>query len=974
MASTSSSRKPTASRQVSASHAQFPGSRSADGTLPEAAYSHESEFGDASTAAPRGGYGGAYRQSHGGPPSHRVEDNPRSFIARAKNNPQIARDLERLDQYTPPPEPHRKASSSSAVKYPYFPTDSPTFSAPNTSRNTHQSFDNSNSNAQSENSIHISPAARSNSRRSSTDTHRQSGWTKKRSPLTKLKVTLDNISKEEKRAKVEEAERRLGEAQARRQAELLNSNVQSTSTIETAPKPLPKVELSSPEDARPPRRMDTISRQKPEIYDPDAEYSRRNYAASNIKKQQGLLPSALPKTRRVSDDEHLQNLPVEEPATSIRDHQAFQPPPNPPNSGPQRRFSLSKAVGVGRSNSQKLQKPVPKEFRAHLTGNQAAGSRSQSDGTIPAGNQVSTSIGDRPGDEDHVGLGLSHVDDEPQSHAPHKENGKGKQKQVTVSFAVPPPTPPPISEWKNAVACRLRESDFDLRDSHLDKSWWETGGSRRRRRSHKIDTEDIMPRRKLKKSAPFEPKLFLKCGPLLRFTGIKYEKVDSRNGPIDMEIWRGGIMIVTKDSGSSYDKPPSLRLFSQPMSLLPPPPAVVEATNGELAPEYVDPIAGVAKMGRNGKLLYVKPVDHIEEEQDLSFIENEDGLFEQSPSPLDYSATNQVAQPPDARLQEEDGESVGKYKEIEGVRLYADTARDVTFWRFKIEIELSDSQQRVSYRINHGSAVGFWVPAKGQTMNTMFYSGNGFNTSIDTDTCSGPDPMWRDVLNVHQTRPFHVMIGGGGQICSEAVSIQTEHFQNWLDLRNKFEQLEHPLNLDIKAELESFYLERYCEWFSQGLYGMANSQIPMVNMWDGNDIMTGFGSYSDEFMSSPVFAGLGNVAYKYYLLFQHQSVIEETCADEPSWLMGLGPGPYIPQMSRSIFMHLGRKVALLAVDCRTERTVRIRSASSSLSCTDVYRREITLLATIRMTIFGIAATRRSKKEKPSISWLFWLSR
>ena len=78
-------------------------------------------------------------------------------------------------------------------------------------------------------------------------------------------------------------------------------------------------------------------------------------------------------------------------------------------------------------------------------------------------------------------------------------------------------------------------------------------------------------------------------------------------------------------------------------------------------------------------------------------------------------------------------------------------------------------------------------------------------------------------------------------------------------------------------------------------------------------------------MSSPVFSGLGAVAFKYYMLFQHQSISDETPADEPSWVTGAAPGPYINELSRSIFMSLGKHVALLAVDCRTERTVGFKS-------------------------------------------------
>ncbi len=87
------------------------------------------------------------------------------------------------------------------------------------------------------------------------------------------------------------------------------------------------------------------------------------------------------------------------------------------------------------------------------------------------------------------------------------------------------------------------------------------------------------------------------------------------------------------------------------------------------------------------------------------------------------------------------------------------------------------------------------------------------------------------------------------------------------------------------------------------------------------DIIDGFGSYPHHFMSTPVFCGLGAVAFKYYMLFQHQSVSDEGAADEPSWVMGAGPGPYINEKSRSIFVSLGKNITLLALDCRTERMV-----------------------------------------------------
>jgi len=108
-------------------------------------------------------------------------------------------------------------------------------------------------------------------------------------------------------------------------------------------------------------------------------------------------------------------------------------------------------------------------------------------------------------------------------------------------------------------------------------------------------------------------------------------------------------------------------------------------------------------------------------------------------------------------------------------------------------------------------------------------------------------------------------------------------------------------------------------WFAQGQFGVANSQIPMVNIWDDHDIIDGFGSYPNHFNRCPVFTGLGAIAFKYYMLFQHQSTVQEREEEEPSWLLGSAPGPYITELSRSTFMFLGRAIALLGLDCRTER-------------------------------------------------------
>jgi hypothetical protein len=438
----------------------------------------------------------------------------------------------------------------------------------------------------------------------------------------------------------------------------------------------------------------------------------------------------------------------------------------------------------------------------------------------------------------------------------------------------------------------------------------------------------------------FQPPLYLKCGPLLRFTGIRRDprRLDrAPSGQSDRELWTGSIMIVTVDSKSSNERPPTLRIFKQPIELLPPPPAEVEVgSEQQLPPEYVDPVAGQVKMSRVGKTLYVRPVESLEEHRDLSRVEDDSGLFEETRSAAfgNVNAKASSNSPPieSARPSGKDGGRGRKFQEVPAYVLHSE--RGVTFWKFNLEIELGNHQARVAYRINRGPAIGFWVPAKGEMMNLMFHSCNGFSLSVDPNTFSGPDPLWRDALNTHQTRPFHAMIGGGDQIYNDAATVQSKYLAEWTQVKNPVKKHHWSFSEEMQNELEQFYLNRYAMWFSQGMFGMATSQIPMINMWDDHDIMDGFGSYPDSTMACPVMSGVGGVAFKYYMLFQHQSLPIEDERQEPSWLLGAEPGPFIQTLSRSLFMFLGRHVALLGLDCRTERTVCNHSLEARHSLTN----------------------------------------
>lgn len=196
------------------------------------------------------------------------------------------------------------------------------------------------------------------------------------------------------------------------------------------------------------------------------------------------------------------------------------------------------------------------------------------------------------------------------------------------------------------------------------------------------------------------------------------------------------------------------------------------------------------------------------------------------------------------------------------------------------------------------------------------------------------------------------MIGGGDQIYNDSVRVKGP-LKEWTDIGNPKKRHEFPFGDEMRGRCDQYYYDNYVRWYSTEPFAAANAQIPQINIWDDHDIIDGFGSYTDHFMRCPVFRGIGGVAFKYYCLFQHHTAppvstfttdapetmsaseggtsgadprqlentyIYKRMADDPSWIVGKRPGPYVEERSRSLYMRLGRRIAFCGVDARTERT------------------------------------------------------
>ncbi|CCE73095.1 Piso0_000114 [Millerozyma farinosa CBS 7064] len=321
--------------------------------------------------------------------------------------------------------------------------------------------------------------------------------------------------------------------------------------------------------------------------------------------------------------------------------------------------------------------------------------------------------------------------------------------------------------------------------------------------------------------------------------------------------------------------------------------------------------------------------------------------------------------------------------ELAGQLFYQELGLD--FWKFDIELELAAHEQLVKYALN-GDRRPWWkffVPSQDQSMNVISYSCNGF--SLSTDTAGFKNSLWLDVLEKHAGQHYHVMLGGGDQIYSDAIKVHSEHLQGWMEESNPLKKRSLKPDDNALREMNEFYLKNYMGWFGSGfwqgtngstlqtLFPVAMAQIPMINIYDDHDIIDGFGSYHDMTMKQPYFMAIGNVAYKYYMIFQHfmtpDEEVHNSIEAEPSWILSKQTGPFIKQKNHSNYVRLGKEISLLGLDCRTERKLRqIVDPSTYNLVFDRLEREIKNAPEVKhlLVMLGVPIL------YPRLVWLEWL--
>jgi hypothetical protein len=299
------------------------------------------------------------------------------------------------------------------------------------------------------------PPTRSNTTRSVSASDSRRDWASDRSPLQKLEVTLSGISKEEKRARVQEAEMKARERIARKKAEQEKAELKAALARE-----------ASAQQAQPESQQRSDAARKNDRRDIPVEDGMRNGNAT------------IPPQRQPG------GTAVRQSRTNPTNPQfpAIRRPEDPQYARAETAIPSSAKLGNVPRRSVTVSGPAAKPG--------APGKINHSRSMSQAGPRQIQASALRAETTDELLTAPREPQDSPESQV--------KPKKQSVSFNVPPPTPPPIFEWRNAQPARLGAADFDFQqlDMERSKAWWEGGGNKDRRKSRALPKNYKSPAQK----------------------------------------------------------------------------------------------------------------------------------------------------------------------------------------------------------------------------------------------------------------------------------------------------------------------------------------------------------------------------------------------------------------------------------------------------------------------------------------------
>lgn len=127
--------------------------------------------------------------------------------------------------------------------------------------------------------------------------------------------------------------------------------------------------------------------------------------------------------------------------------------------------------------------------------------------------------------------------------------------------------------------------------------------------------------------------------------------------------------------------------------------------------------------------------------------------------------------------------------------------------------------------------------------------------------------LWYRLRREHEKAPFHLLLHGGDQLYADPVWKVHPALARWNE-GGRRERERQALTEEMRRAAADFYVERYCQIYTQPPTAWLLARVPSLMMWDDHDIFDGWGSHPEWLLDSPVAAGVFAEARRAFCLLQ----------------------------------------------------------------------------------------------------------
>ena len=232
-------------------------------------------------------------------------------------------------------------------------------------------------------------------------------------------------------------------------------------------------------------------------------------------------------------------------------------------------------------------------------------------------------------------------------------------------------------------------------------------------------------------------------------------------------------------------------------------------------------------------------------------------------------------------------------------------------WQAKVTAPRGPADSQLTYRVDGVGTFDVAVPGTQRLPRMVFASCAGWSAPAAMKTIAKPHGLIEHLLgaDADPAREFpHLLIGGGDQIYADSLWHGEDRELHDFSVSSRAAQLLKRPSKARRLRLTRAWVDLYRRawWGRPGrTRPMAEvvARVPGVYTWDDHELMDGWGSFSKEFMGSPVVQDAGHASLRAFRAFQ------------------LGEDPEVPRDHHFQGVSVGEGLEIVLLDTRWQRSL-----------------------------------------------------